>query len=386
MKTLIAKKILITSDFKKKIMIKEHIVESTKLRYVGGGSDKVYNTWIIESEDGHRVHFQYGRTGSSLNHGTKTGYTSELLALKAYTKLIKSKMAKGYKDIAGGAGTSLSIEDVHGSTTISEEKQQIGVFPQLLNECTKEDVETYLKNDEWVAQEKHDGKNRMFVKKDGVIKSGNRKGEVVSIDSAMIKAVERIPMESFAINGEDLGTRIMVFDLIIDVLNYEQRLDILEDMFKSLGRIKKIQLVKTARTTEEKEAMYEQLQKDNAEGIVFKRKESMYRAGRPASGGDMIKFKFYASATCIVTSHHPEKESIGLGLFDDSYNTIQVGNATVYPSMDTPKIGSLVEIKYLYAYEGGSLYQPVLIGERDDLIPGDCTLKQLKYKREDGTD
>lgn len=383
------RKVLKITDFHKvikEVMVKEHIVESADLRYIGGGSDKVYKAWIVESDEGHRVHFAYGRTGTSLNRGTKTSHTDPHSAMRAYNKLVKSKMAKGYSDEHGGKGTV--VEAVAGltGTAIEEEKEEIGVLPQLLNECSEEAVETYLKNDEWIAQEKHDGKNRMFVKKDGVIKPGNRKGEVVALDSAMIKAVERIPMESFAINGEDLGARVMVFDLIIDVLNYEQRLDILEDMFGTLGRVKKIQLVKTARTTEEKEAMYAQLKSDNAEGIVFKRKESMYKPGRPASGGDMIKFKFYASATCIVTSHHPEKESIGIGLFDSHYATVAVGNATVYPSMKKPAIGSLVEIKYLYAYEGGSLYQPVLIGERDDILPADCTLKQLKYKREDGTD
>ena len=37
----------------------------------------------------------------------------------------------------------------------------------------------------------------------------------------------------------------------------------------------------------------------------------------------------------------------------------------------------------LYAYrESGSIYQPVYLGERDDIPATDCTTEQLKYKAE----
>lgn len=41
-----------------------------------------------------------------------------------------------------------------------------------------------------------------------------------------------------------------------------------------------------------------------------------------------------------------------------------------------------VEIRYLYAYKGGSLYQPAFLGERDDIPAEECVLSQLKYKPE----
>ena len=40
----------------------------------------------------------------------------------------------------------------------------------------------------------------------------------------------------------------------------------------------------------------------------------------------------------------------------------------------------IVEVRYLYAYPGGSLYQPVYLGARDDIQLDDCTIQQLKFK------
>ena len=61
---------------------------------------------------------------------------------------------------------------------------------------------------------------------------------------------------------------------------------------------------------------------------------------------------------------------------------IDVGNATVYPNQEMPKIGDIVEVKYLYYYPGGSLYQPVLLSIRDDVDMRECLVDKLKTKRE----
>jgi hypothetical protein len=42
--------------------------------------------------------------------------------------------------------------------------------------------------------------------------------------------------------------------------------------------------------------------------------------------------------------------------------------------------GSLVEVRYLYAYPGGSLYQPVYLGERNDVDTAD-SVKSFKFKQ-----
>ncbi|HPY24902.1 MAG TPA: hypothetical protein PLK19_11325 [Mycobacterium sp.] len=42
--------------------------------------------------------------------------------------------------------------------------------------------------------------------------------------------------------------------------------------------------------------------------------------------------------------------------------------------------GDVVEVRYLYAYQGGSLYQPVYLGLRDDIEQHECVVAQMKYK------
>ncbi|WP_167365759.1 hypothetical protein [Pseudomonas saponiphila] len=49
-------------------------------------------------------------------------------------------------------------------------------------------------------------------------------------------------------------------------------------------------------------------------------------------------------------------------MLDELGNLVSVGNCTVPANKSTPAIGSLVEIRYLYAHKGGSLFQPVFQG------------------------
>jgi bifunctional non-homologous end joining protein LigD len=47
-----------------------------------------------------------------------------------------------------------------------------------------------------------------------------------------------------------------------------------------------------------------------------------------------------------------------------------------------PAIFDLVEIKYMYAYRKGSIYQPQYKGLRTDLKKEAATINQLKYKED----
>jgi bifunctional non-homologous end joining protein LigD len=60
-----------------------------------------------------------------------------------------------------------------------------------------------------------------------------------------------------------------------------------------------------------------------------------------------------------------------------------VGNCTIPANYEIPQVGDLVEIRYLYAYLGGSLYQPIYEGIRNDISPEACGEIQLKYIKED---
>jgi bifunctional non-homologous end joining protein LigD len=40
----------------------------------------------------------------------------------------------------------------------------------------------------------------------------------------------------------------------------------------------------------------------------------------------------------------------------------------------------VIEVRYLYAYPNGALYQPVYQGVREDKNYDECMISQLKYK------
>ena len=60
-----------------------------------------------------------------------------------------------------------------------------------------------------------------------------------------------------------------------------------------------------------------------------------------------------------------------------------MGKVTIPPNYDVPAIGDLVEVRYLYAYRGGAVYQPTYLGKRNDSDLTDATMKQIIYKADE---
>jgi bifunctional non-homologous end joining protein LigD len=125
----------------------------------------------------------------------------------------------------------------------------------------------------------------------------------------------------------------------------------------------------------DKASAFIKLEKNAAEGVVFKNLKATYVPGRPASGGNYLKHKFYETGSFIVNAIN-SKRSVELKL---SNGTV-IGNVTISSNFSVPSVGSIVEVRYLYAYRNGSLYQPVYLGERFDVDESECTEDQLKYK------
>jgi len=69
---------------------------SIELYFQEGSSDKIYRAAVEPSGDGFVVNFAYGRRGATLTAGTKTQAPVPYdEAVSIYTKLVKSKTAKG---------------------------------------------------------------------------------------------------------------------------------------------------------------------------------------------------------------------------------------------------------------------------------------------------
>jgi bifunctional non-homologous end joining protein LigD len=60
---------------------------------------------------------------------------------------------------------------------------------------------------------------------------------------------------------------------------------------------------------------------------------------------------------------------------------VPTGNVTIPPNADVPHSGTVIEARFLYAFqESGVVYQSVFLYKRDDVLPEACVVGQLKFK------
>ena len=348
--------------------------QSITLYYREGSSDKVYQCSIEPAGERFVVNFVYGRRNATLNTGTKTnvpvGYAD---ARRIFDKLVREKTAKGYTP--GPDGTPYRHSN--------EEQRATGLAPQLLNPIDEVEAERLIADDAWAMQEKFDGR-RMLVQKHGAAIHGiNRRGLMVGLPSPVTVAVHAIPGD-FVIDGEAVGDVLHGFDLLElngddqRPLDYRQRLTALLNLLVSAQQ-RHVRLVTTAFVTNQKASLLEQLRSQKREGVVFKRLDAVYTAGRPNAGGPQLKHKFYATLSAVVGKLNAQR-SVEIVLRDGS-RRVPAGNVTIPPNHRVPGVGTVVDVRYLYAFsESGCLYQPTYLGPRSDVSERECTVGQLKYK------
>lgn len=351
-------------------------MEQITLYYREGSSDKVYQASITPKDGGYVVQFAYGRRGATLQTGTKTQAPVPYdQAKKIYDKLVSEKTAKGYTP--GEDGTPYQHTD--------REQQVTGILPQLLNPIEDGDVQRFIFDPAFCAQEKFDGKRILIRKEEAAIDGINRKGLICGIPSVLVNEVRQIP-GNCVIDGESVGDVFFAFDILLihgsDIRSqpYRDRLFALNQVVSAdFGFIK---LADTALNLAEKAELLDKLRRENREGVVFKNLSAAYVAGRPASGGNNLKHKFYATASFIVNKVNG-KRSVSLMLFD-GHKVVPAGNVTIPPNLTSPVIGTVVEVRYLYAFrESGCIFQPVYLGKRTDITAEECKVAQLKYKAAD---
>ena len=353
------------------------------------GSDKEYRAQVIKEGEGFVVNFQYGRRGQALKSGTKTSKPVDLqTAQKVYNKLVAEKLAKGYT----------APDEVSGSLYVKAHVDMaVGKFlPQLCNSVEKDRLKDLFMSEDWGLQEKMDGERRSIqISREGGVVGLNRRGLVVDLPEFVALTVRELYLDvtPCVVDGEIIGDKFYVFDLLLYESDdfeattptplserYSQLQYLHEVGNPSCQSVVVVPLVVSSfpGVSDEKEKLFDRVEAEVGEGVVFKRLDSIYRPGRPNSGGDWLKFKFVESASCVVIEQNQQR-SVKLGLYDHG-KMIDVGNVTIPPNHDIPDLGSVVEIRYLYAYYGGCLFQPVYLGKRNDIRSINCGIGQLKYK------
>jgi len=353
--------------------------QTTTLHFREGRSDKVYQATIEDhSPDGFTVTFAYGRRGTTLKAGIKTlTPTTREKASAIFNKLIASKQAKGYQ-ISSEPGS-----DYHPSP---QDGRDTGIRPQLLNPIDESEVGRLLTDTRHCLQEKHDGRRLMVSKRGSEVTGINRRGLIVALPEPIRQAVSELSCDVL-LDGEAVGDTLHAFDLLeaegedLRPRRYIDRHSTLL-MLLPLGH-PALLWVSTAIDPNDKVETYEELRALGVEGIVFKDINAPYSPGRPNTGGPQMKFKFVETASFIVGPANPGRRSVALELVNGSGQRTPAGNVTVPPNHAIPQMGTVAEIRYLYAHQqSGSVYQPVYLGPRDDIPAEDCTIDQLKFKQE----
>lgn len=351
--------------------------DSVTLYFKSGSSDKVYQASIEASDSGgFTVNVAYGRRGGTLSTGTKTREpVDNATARRIFEKLLADKRSKGYT--AGTDGTPYRHSANAGRVS--------GLLPQLLNTIGEDHVARLVSDRHWVMQEKFDGRRLMLRKVGDVVEGINKLGLVVSVADS-IGAAARLASGDFVLDGEAVGDSFHAFDLIFrdgtDMrdLTYDQRYRALRVLIGDRDTAAApLVVAESWSESTDKARQLAAVRARNAEGVVFKRWDAPYTQGRPSSGGPQLKLKFVATVSAVVTAINQQR-SVRVSLLDGT-TWRDVGAVTVPANQGVPQIGQVVEVRYLYATPGGgALYQPVLLGVRDDVEASECVVAQLKFK------
>ena len=350
---------------------------TTTLWYREGNSDKVYQANLEPQDEKWSVTFAYGRRGSTLTTGSKTSAPIEYPeAKRIFDKLVREKTAKGYTPAPDGV--PYAHTDKEGRAT--------GILPQLLNPIEQHESLILMRDNEHCAQEKFDGKRVLLLRRGTAIIGINRKGLEIGLPLPIVCCAETLEGD-FVIDGECIEDVFHAFDILewkgenYRLEPYKVRLCALRALVES-PPARHIRMVYTAYEARDKQELLERLLLAKREGVVFKRLDAPYSPGRPASGGPQLKHKFYATISVQVEKLNVER-SVEIQLRGDN-GWQSVGNVAIPANRPMPCVGSVLEVRYLYAFrQSGCLFQPTYLGYRDDQNALDCTTAQLKFKSAD---
>jgi bifunctional non-homologous end joining protein LigD len=230
----------------------------------------------------------------------------------------------------------------------------------LLSETSN--ATAFLADDAYCAQEKLNGE-RMLVEKVGTaVIAHNRQGEARALPGT-VAAVALTSGLDFLLDGEFIAGQFVAFDVLLingaDVTALPQ-----SARFAAMTEVSPFRLVRQA-LAEDKAALLASVREDKGEGIVFKLRDAAYLDGRTEVG---VKFKFWKSASFLVMDLDIAKGTVGLG----SFGRCAFPFAGVWP-----KVGDVVEVRYLLLTTNGKLSQPAFLGVRSDLTAADVAAQVI---------
>ena len=234
--------------------------ESIRLLSTKDGADKEYRVQLDAKDDGFIVTGFNGRRGGALKAQPKIETPVPYAeAKKAYDALVKSKLKSGYYP-ADNASSYVVPADI-GTPT--------GISLHLLTQVSESDIERYITDDGWLAQEKYDGERRPVARRESVIGS-NKNGFQTTLPSHLADVLSLLPPET-ELDAEQVGDMLYVFDTMkingecqrdIACIERKRKVDVL---VHQLGNPANIISVYTAVGTDAKRALYQRLRREKKE-------------------------------------------------------------------------------------------------------------------------
>ena len=355
----------------------KNAIESTTLWSTKDGSDKTYSAAIVQnSSGGYDVVAQNGpRGGTQTVQKPKEVGVALDVARAAYAKLVKSKIKSGYNPMDGSTVAIAAVSERDGKSA--------NVPVMLLDAIGASELAEKFGTAHYMWQQKHDGHRRLIVTSGNEAHGVNRKGEYVPLSPAIAEAALTMFGPEATIDGELVGDTFWAFDLLkIGGISFtDKRADARHTALRGYMEIgSKICAEPDAIRFVENVDSVDDLRLAGAEGIVGKLRSARYCDGK--KHGVALKYKFWNTATVEVIRQNAA-HSIGVAVYAADGTQVDVGNVTLPPSMQPPAIGAFVEVRYLYAYRNGSLYQPAFQMVRTDMTRADCAIEQLVYKGEE---
>ncbi|MBN8924170.1 MAG: WGR domain-containing protein [Rhodanobacter sp.] len=361
-----------------------------RLECFKGGSQKFYEIILEQSgqADDYKVITRYGRIGAAGNTAPKFEHLTHAQAERERDKLVREKERKGYQVIrrTGPASQTPSVPPSAPAAPAVPTAARVDVDLQLAAPAAL-DADALIEARGYLMQEKHDGVRAVLSVQAGVPILTNKRGRALDVPESVAAFAAAALMDAgeTVLDGELVGERLYIFDILMlrgeDMRSdgFRRRYATLEGLL--LPHAEHVTLSPAFSFPTSKRANYDALLAAGAEGVVFKSGSAPYTAGRSAANGDCLKVKFVESATVRIKAQHPTKRSVSIEMLDGD-TWVDVGNVAIPANRPIPAVGALCETHYLYAYRGGSLYQPVYKGERDDVSDADCGIGQLKFKAE----
>lgn len=244
-----------------------------------------------------------------------------------------------------------------------------------------------INDDEWFASQKVDGHRLVVDINPKRVRFLNRQGERYQqpVTAELKNLFGKNPMwgdSQWMFDGEYLPDDgvYWVFDMIQSPLlgedaSYEKRYELTEAIVAQVNKHSEaVRLLPVATSRGSKAALMVDVHRNGGEGVMFRKRNSLYHPGQRSRS--LLKFKFVDTADVIVGALKPEgRRSVSMELNDGT----QLGSvATSDRVLETLAPGDVIEVRYLYLGVNGKLYQPAFLRKRNDKAANECVTNQLK--------